>query len=105
MNPKDNATQITIPYRLTPAMFPAGIITPRMLVASPKVAKGDMYYSQDGVSFVRLPGTNGTALVFQSGVPTWLAGFSGTVVLAKLTTTNGSLTVVNGIITAYVAPT
>ena len=37
------------------------------------------------------------------GVP----GFTGTVALAKLTTlgANGHLTVVNGIITAYVAPT
>jgi hypothetical protein len=35
------------------------------------------------------------------------AGFTGTVVLAKITGTgaNGSLTVVNGIITAYTAPT
>lgn len=36
------------------------------------------------------------------------AGFTGTVVLAKLTPstgTNGSLTVVKGIITAYTAPT
>jgi len=34
-------------------------------------------------------------------------GFSGTVVLAKITAlgSNGSLTVLNGIITAYTAPT
>jgi hypothetical protein len=33
------------------------------------------------------------------------AAFTGTVVLAKLSVANGSLTVVNGVITAYHAPT
>jgi len=62
-----------------------------------------------------LPTTNGgsgtnyaTFAALVAAIQAALIGFSGTVALAKLTPitgANGSLTVVNGIITAYSAPT
>lgn len=101
----NNQTQITFPFRLVPAMFPPGILTPRMMVASPVVALGDMFYGKDGVNFVRLPLTNNAALTAKNGVPFWQAGYTGTITIPKITTATGSITVVNGIITAVVQPT
>jgi hypothetical protein len=46
-------------------------------------------------------GTNFTGTISSGGT----AGINATVTLAKLTTANGSLTVNNGLITAYTAPT
>lgn len=105
-NSQDTSNQTqAMPFLLHPSMFPVGIITPRMLVASPVVAKGDMYYSKDGVDFIRLPATVGGTMTIQAGAPSWLLGFTGTVTIPKITTATGSLTVVNGIITAVVQPT
>jgi len=90
-------------------MFPKGIIDPIMLASTPVVANGDLYYSS-GSKFVRLPpGTAGQVLTMVNGVPTWAnpSSYSGTIVLAKLTGggANGSITVVNGIITAVTPAT
>ena len=95
---------------LHPSQFPAGIFQPRMFAATTELALGDLYYSSGGTNFVRLPiGTSGQRLIVSNGVPSWSLeeGASGTVTLAKITGggANGSLTVVNGIITSITNPT
>jgi hypothetical protein len=66
----------------------------------------------NGSASLAIPG-GGFAAVYFDGVNWWgstaaaTTGFSGTVALAKLTGggTNGSITVVNGLVTAYTPPT
>jgi hypothetical protein len=94
---------------LQKAQFPRGIIDPGMLAATPVQAKGDIYYS-NGANFVRLaPGPSGAVLQLIDGVPTWVTptGFSGTITTAKLTSggTAGSMTFVNGVLTAQTPAT
>lgn len=90
-------------------MFPKGIIDPIMLASTSVVAKGDLYYS-DGSKFIRLaPGSAGQVLTMVNGVPTWAApsSYSGTIAIAKLTGVgaDGSITVMNGIITSVTPAT
>ena len=89
--------------------LPAGIIHPRALSAETTSKDGDIYLVNSKGIFQRLAiGTANQLLTVSSkGLPAWgdTTGYSGTVTLAKLSTANGSLTVVNGRITSYVAPT
>ena len=81
---------------------------------SPMTTEGDLIYQNSGVP-ARLPvGTEGDLLISSGTDPQWgtladIGGLPGTttVALAKLTTlgANGSLTVINGLITAYTPPT
>lgn len=86
-----------------------GLLTPRMLVADTTSKEGDIFYVNSKGIFARLPigSANQLLTVSSSGIPEWgdTVGYSGTVTLAKLTTANGSLTVVDGRITSYTAPT
>lgn len=87
--------------------IPPGEIKQRHLASSQVIAKGDLYYGDGSNNFIRLPVVANAALIVKNGVPTWQAGYTGTITTAKLTAggTNGSITVVNGIITAVVAAT
>lgn len=107
MDPKNqNRTSFQL---LQKSQFPKGIIDPIMLASTPVLAKGDIYYS-NGAQFVRLaPGTDGQVLTMVNSVPAWTepSSYSGTIALAPLTGggTTGSITVVNGIITAVTPAT
>ena len=87
--------------------IPWGGLRQRHLNASNVIAKGDLYYGDGNNKFVRLPVIAGATLTILNGVPTWQTGYTGTITTAKLTAggANGSITVVNGIITAVVAAT
>lgn len=66
---------------LHPSNFYPGLLQPTFMAATPTVALGDMYYSQDGVNFIRLPvGANGAILGVSNKVPAYIApGTSGQV--------------------------
>ncbi len=103
------ASKQTQGYLISSNQILPGTIKPLMLAATPVIANGDTYYS-NGTTFVRLPiGATGTHLVVSSGVPAWSTnnGYSGTITTAKLTGggANGTITVVDGVITAVVAAT
>jgi len=109
MNPPQNNNNQTFAGLLQVANFPAGIIQPRALVASTVFAAGDIFYITSKGIFARLPiGTaNQLLMVSSSGLPEWgdTTGYSGSVIIPKINSTQGSLTVVDGRITSYTAPT
>lgn len=103
MNPQSNPNLVGLIQRW---QIPNGLLLPQMLAATTVMANGDLYIS-NGSIFTRVPVIANSALIVKNGFPTWQAGYTGSVTLAKITGggTNGSMTFVNGICTAYIAPT
>ena len=105
-----------------PNFMPGGILTgppgpqgpPGVAAANPLTTEGDMLYWHSSAG-TRLPvGTENDILVSTGTDPEWgtlatIGGLAGTttVTLPKLTTlgSNGSLTLQNGLVTAYTPPT